>query len=278
MIDPFVEGARWRPVSGGDVNEAFSVELPDGRRAFVKRNRRAPDGMFAAEARGLELPAGAAGDELSVPAVLGQGDRWLALEWVELGHGGRRAAERLGRGLAALHSHSWTRFGLDYDNWIGTLPQRNGGGPFEASGAAFFAHHRLLEQVRQGSGRLPRSLRRRVERFAERCEDLLPVSEEPSALLHGDLWGGNWSAVGDQPWIYDPAVFYGCREAELAFTRLFGGFPAAFYDAYTSSWPLLPGFDERVDLWNVYPLLVHANLFGGGYAGRAEGILRRVVG
>ena len=100
-----------------------------------------------------------------------------------------------------------------------------------------------------------------------------------SALLHGDLWGGNWTADTEGlPWISDPAVHFGCREAELAFTHLFGGFPPDFYEAYEACSPLLAGFDERVDLWNLYPLLTHANMFGGGYADRAERILQRYVG
>lgn len=116
-----------------------------------------------------------------------------------------------------------------------------------------------------------------MDSLGARLDGVLP--DEAPALLHGDLWGGNWMAdEGGGAWLFDPAVHHGCREQDLAMTRLFGGFPREFYDSYEAAWPLAPGWEERVDLWNLHPLLVHARLFGGGYGVRAEGILRRYAG
>jgi protein-ribulosamine 3-kinase len=257
-------GARVTPVSGGDIHRAFRVELPGGP-AFLKVNARPTPGMFAAEAEGLDALRGTS---LGVPAVLGVGEGWLALSWIERGRGGGAA---LGEGLAALHRRTAPAFGFGRDNWIGALPQANG---WIEDLPTFFATRRLLPQA-AGPG-VPAAVRRGVERLCERLPELLP--DEPPALLHGDLWGGNWMAdVDGAPWIFDPAVHFGGREAELAFTRLFGGFPPEFHAAYHATWPLSPGFEERVDLWNLYPLLVHANLFGGGYAGSAGRIVGRFV-
>ncbi len=256
-------GARWTGVAGGDIHSAARIDGPEGP-LFIKYNLRPTPGMFAQEAEGLQaLREAAVG--LRVPAVVGVGEGWLALEWIERGRGG---GEALGRGLAGIHRQTAKAFGWMADNWIGSLPQPNG---WIDDLPTFFAERRLRAQA-EGQPRL----RGLIERLCDKLPALLP--DEPPALLHGDLWGGNWMADQDGvPCIYDPAVHFGCREAELAFTRLFGGFPPEFYAAYEEAWPLDPGFDERVDLWNLYPLLVHANLFGGGYAGSVEGICRRFL-
>lgn len=257
-------GARYRPVTGGDIHQAARAELPDGP-VFIKYNARPTPGMFEAEAEGLRaLREAAVG--VRVPEVRGHGEGWLALEWIEAGRGG---GDALGAGLAGIHRRTSPRFGWAQDNWIGSLPQPNG---WTQGLPDFFRTHRIQAQA-AGTG-VPTRLRKMLDRLCERLPSLLP--DEPPALLHGDLWGGNWMADAEGvPCIYDPAAHFGCREAELAFTRLFGGFPPAFYEAYEAAWPLQPGFEDRVDLWNIYPLLVHANLFGGGYAGSVERIVRR---
>jgi fructosamine-3-kinase len=277
-FDPNVPGARWRPVAGGDIHAAYLVDLADGRTVFVKKAHDPEPGMFEAEAAGLELLRSAAeGTAVGVPRVLGWAGGWLALERIELGRGDASAGRLLGEGLAAIHGSSTEEFGLDHDNWIGTLPQPNGQLGTDVGGAAFFAQRRLGAQLELGS-RLGSDVRRAVEAVCARIDELLPVQEEAPALLHGDLWGGNWTAdSAGTPWIYDPAVFYGCREAELSFTLLFGGFPPSFYESYEGAFPLLPGWRGRVDLWNLYPLLVHANLFGGGYGSQVLSIARRYV-
>lgn len=272
---------RVRSVHGGDIHAAWRVETDDGRLIFVKTNPRPLPRIFETEADGLRALAKACAEDeglIRVPEVLAAGDGFLALEWIREGRAGDPGA-RLGEGLAALHRHTDSHYGWHEDNWIGSLPQPNGRVAAEGGCGAFFAARRLQEQARQGAGRLGAGLRKRLDRLCERIDELLPLADERPALIHGDLWGGNWTTdEAGVPWIYDPAVHFGCREAELSFTRLFGGFPSSFYDAYQASFPLAPGFGGRVDLWNLYPLLVHANLFGGGYASRVDGILRRYVG
>ena len=278
-LDP--RRCQLRSVHGGDIHAAWRLETGDGRRIFVKTNERPLPRIFVTEADGLRAlreACAADGGLIRVPEVLAAGEHFLALQWIEEGTRGA-PGRRLGEGLAALHRHSSPSYGWHEHNWIGSLPQPNATTPAERGCGAFFAARRLQEQSRQGAGRLSAALRRRIDRFCERVDELLPLPDERPALLHGDLWGGNWTTGDDGvPWIYDPAVHFGCREAELAFTRLFGGFPRSFHESYQASFPLAPGFDHRVDLWNLYPLLVHANLFGGGYAGQVDAILRRHVG
>jgi protein-ribulosamine 3-kinase len=272
---------RLRPVHGGDTNEAWRLETNDGRLIFVKMNERALPRFFVTEANGLRAlrdACAADGGLIRVPEVLAAGERFLALKWIPEGSRGD-PGRRLGEGLAALHRHTSASYGWHEDNWIGSLPQPNATVPAERGCGAFFAARRLQAQSQQAVSVLSAGLRRRIDRFCERIDELLPLPDERPALLHGDLWGGNWTSGDDGvPWIYDPATHFGCREAELAFTRLFGGFPRSFHEAYQASFPLAPGFAGRVELWNLYPLLVHANLFGGGYAGQVDSILRRHVG
>jgi len=270
------------PIAGGDINQAFRVEHGD-KRLFVKTHHAPPAGMFAAEARALEALAEAAEPgPICVPSVISVGPRHLALEWIgdrpidpqaNLAHRSTgRVAVDLGVGLAAIHRRTAPSFGWSEANWIGTLPQPN---PSLTGAAEFFAEARIQAQLALGP-QLPRGARGRLDQLCARLPDLLP--DEPPALLHGDLWGGNWTTdASGRPWLYDPASYFGHREADLAMTRLFGGFPSDFYAAYNEALPLQPGFDERVDLWNLYPLLVHANLFGGGYGSQADAIARRYV-
>jgi fructosamine-3-kinase len=265
------------PVSGGDINDAFEVVLADGRELFVKTNDRAPQGMFSAEARGLAFLAEARA--LSVPAVIAvvdaeRGARFLALELLRSRT--RRAGfdEALGRGLAALHAGSPGSFGLDHDNFIGSLPQSNRPHP---TWCDFFRAERLEPQLRlaRERGRASSSLVSDCERLFARLPELLGPAEPP-ARLHGDLWGGNLhvDAMG-APCLIDPSVYGGHREVDLAMMRLFGGFAERVFAAYSEAFPLAAGQAERVALYQLYPLLVHLNLFGGAYAAQVESVLRR---
>jgi fructosamine-3-kinase len=182
----------------------------------------------------------------------------------------------LGRGLAAQHRTTAETFGLDHDNFCGSNAQINT--PTD-DWVTFFGERRLgyqMELVRS-RGRLPGRRGDRLENLIAQLGNWLP-SHPPASLLHGDLWGGNWlvTAMGE-PALIDPAVYYGHREADLAFTELFGGFPAAFYQAYQSAWPLDPGYEERKPLYNLYHLLNHLNLFGESYGGGVDSILQRYV-
>ena len=207
-------------------------------------------------------------------AVAGQA--FLALEWIEFGSASTRSEALLGEGLAAQHRVPAPRFGWHRDNTIGSTPQRNDP---DHDWVRFYADHRLGYQLELAAGngyegRLTERgalLRERTGVFFERYR---PV---PS-LLHGDLWGGNWAAdEAGTPVVFDPAVYFGDREADLAMTRLFGGFGRAFYDAYESAWPLAAGATLRFDLYNLYHVLNHLNLFGGGYRAQAEALIDRLL-
>lgn len=258
-----------RRLSGGDINDAFEVSLSDGRRVFVKTHPSPPTGMFAAEARGLEWldEAGA----LRIPRVLAASDArpaFLALELLTPGKRQRDFDEVLGRSLASLHRFGAPSFGLDHDNFIGRLPQSNR--PTD-HWAAFYWSRRLEPQLRLGADRglVGGSLLRRFSDLERSLRNL--VAEEAPSRLHGDLWGGNLHVdEAGAPCLIDPAAYGGHREIDLAMMRLFGGFGARVFDAYHEAYPLPPGADERVSLYQLYPLLVHVNLFGSSYLSSVE--------
>ena len=267
-------------VSGGDINQA--ARLTTGQSSyFVKWQVGAPDGFFEAEVDGLRRLREA--DCLRVPQVIGQrtaDSALLVLEWIasKSGQGKAASAHALGEGLAALHQHTRPQFGLEVDNFIGSLPQRN---TVSASWLAFYRDHRLAPQrdLATQQGRLPEERARRLERLMANLDRWIEDSASQPALLHGDLWGGNYMVGSEgQPVLIDPAVYYGEREVELAFTELFGGFAPGFYQAYNAAYPLDPGYAQRRPLYQLYPLLVHLNLFGEGYGGAVDGVLRRYVG
>jgi fructosamine-3-kinase len=245
---------------------------------FVKVAARARLAVLEAEADGLRELAGAAA--LRAPDVLAVGvagsQAFLALEWIELRTGTSRVEARLGEQLARQHRVTAPRFGWHRDNTIGATAQQNA---WADDWPRFFAERRLGCQlalaVAQGhSGRL-------IDRgrdLCERLDELLRGHHPVPSLLHGDLWGGNWAAdESGRPVVFDPATYFGDREADLAMTHLFGGFGRAFYDAYQSAWPLDAGAPLRFDLYNLYHVLNHLNLFGGGYRGQAEALIDRLL-
>jgi fructosamine-3-kinase len=250
----------------------------DSGPVFVKVADRERLPLFEAEAAGLRELADAAA--LRVPSVLAAGvagsQVFLALEWIEFRAATSRTEARLGELLAAQHCVTAPRFGWHRDNTIGATPQSNA---WTDDWTRFFAERRLGFQldlaVQQGhSGRLIE----RGHRLCEQLEVLLRDHRPLPSLLHGDLWGGNWAAdESGQPVVFDPAVYFGDREADLAMTRLFGGFSRAFYEAYESAWPLAAGATLRFDLYNLYHVLNHLNLFGGGYRAQAEALIDRLL-
>jgi fructosamine-3-kinase len=231
--------------------------------------------MFEAEARGLKLLADA--NALRMPRVIALINQppALILEWIDTGINQQAAAEALGRGLAQQHRSSAPLFGLDHDNSIGSNPQRN---TPTRSWIEFYRDQRLGVQrdLARQRGHLTPNRARRLDRVLNRLEKWIDENTVTPSLLHGDLWGGNYliDAQG-RPVLIDPAVYYGDREAEIAFTELFGGFGARFYAAYNEAWPLDRGYADRRDLYNLYHLLNHLNLFGEGYGGSVDAILRR---
>jgi len=252
-----------RAVAGGDINDASRVELDDGRVVFVKSHDHAPDGMFAAEVAGLEwLRAG----PLRVPRVLAHGRDWLALEWLDLG--GRPELARLGRGLASLHRVAVPSFGLAAPNFLATLSQDN---TPEADWPTFYVERRLRPLCRRAGLDLDRELdvlRERPHRFGP---------PEPAARLHGDLWWGNVASCAGEPVLFDPSVYGGHREIDLAMLALFGGLPDALVAAYEEVSPLAGGWRERITLHQLYPLAAHACLFGGSYGAQVAHLLATYV-
>jgi fructosamine-3-kinase len=264
---------RARSLSGGDINEAFEVTFGDGRVLFVKTNARADAAMFEAEARGLAWLAEA--KALRIPRVVVATPTFLVLE--RIAPAARRADfdAELGRGLAALHRFGAPGFGLDHDNFIGRLPQSN---MAASSWPEFYRARRLEPQLgRAVDGQQASSgMRAGFARLFDELEDLVG-SAEPPARLHGDLWGGNLLVdESGRPCLIDPAVYGGHREVDLAMMRLFGGFGARVFAAYEEAFPLAPGHRDRVPLYQLYPLMVHVNLFGGSYASSVEEALGRL--
>lgn len=264
-------------VSGGCINNAVRLQTTEGD-FFVKWNVQELDGMFEAEARGLQILKQSG--EIYVPEVLATGKQedkaYILMEYISSTLPHNDFWEDFGRSMAYLHKHSQTYFGLDFNNYIGSLPQNNE--PM-GDGLAFFIEKRLRVQAGLAyyQGHIDRDLLDQLSRFYDLLPDLLPISEKP-ALLHGDLWSGNFlvNELGKATLI-DPATYYGWREAELAFTRLFGGFESRFYEAYQEVYPLEKDFEKRVEIYNLYPLLVHLNLFGSSYREMIERIIKKFL-
>ncbi|MGV3525828.1 MAG: fructosamine kinase family protein [Candidatus Sericytochromatia bacterium] len=264
-------------LTGGAMHPIVKVASSRGE-LVVKWDEQIQRGHFEAEHKGLTHLAAHA-RLLRIPRVVAclADARYAALvvEYVRPGHGFEqpRFWQALGEGLADLHRQTTGAFGFEQDNFIGLLPQSNRP---HTRWADFFAQERLAPMLQHARERdwLDWHEMKQASRLLERLPDLIP--EEPPALLHGDLWSGNLlSDAGGQPTLIDPAVYYGHREAELAFTRLFGGFAADFYASYQAAFPLQEGWRERIDLFNLYPLLVHLLLFGRSYLVQVQAVLRR---
>ncbi len=263
-----------RSVGGGSINAAFKVTSSRSS-YFLKVNSAARfPGMFEAEARGLRLMKESGEIGVPEPFATGQeGDEaFILMEFLEGGRAETAFWEDFGKQLARMHQHSSEGFGLDHDNYIGSLPQYN---QTRKDWPTFFAEMRLEPQLKMArdSGKMDGSDQKAFTRLFERLEHIFP--EESPALIHGDLWSGNYM-VGPQgdPYIVDPAVYYGHREMDLGMSTLFGTFGDAFYRAYDQEYPLESGWEERLDVANLYPLMVHVNLFGGGFASEVRAILR----
>ncbi len=276
--EPFSASTR-HSVGGGCINDAW--RLADGQRCFfVKLNDAGQLAMFEAEADGLRELAAARAIRVPEPLVSGvaDGQAFLVMEDLELGGSGAeiRPAARLGEQLAALHRHYGERFGWVRDNTIGATPQIN---TESDNWPAFWREQRLGFQLqlaaRNGYGG---RLQQLGEQLQARLGGLFDGHSPQPSLLHGDLWGGNWAVCHDgEPAIFDPACYYGDREADIAMTELFGGFGSDFYAAYNAAWPLEAGYPVRKTLYNLYHIINHLNLFGGGYGSQAEGMMQRLL-
>ena len=265
--------------SGGCINQTSVLRLTNDERVFLKYNSHPPANFFNVEARGLKLLAQTAkGPRIPKPLALQDCAKptFLILEYIEESSPGQDFSVRFARSLAELHQTSHDSFGLDHDNYIGSTVQKNAQ---ETNGIDFFRDQRLRPQQELARKTLPPSTDKNLSKLYDRLENYLDISGEKPALLHGDLWSGNYFPDTDQiPCIFDPAVYFGLREADLAMTELFGRLPQKFYDAYHEAFPLNPGYEERKDLYNLYHLLNHLNLFGGSYLASVEQVVRRYIG
>lgn len=259
-------------VSGGSINQAHKL-LTNRGNFFLKWNQSAPDNFFDVEAKGLKL-LGSAESNLRIPKVIAsqkpdsETPGFLLMEYISEGSGDSSDSYTFGAELAKLHNTKGAHFGLSYKNYIGSLPQKN---DEHDDWVSFFIDQRINPQLKMAidSGKLSQSILKPWKRLMNQLDDLLPATK-PS-LIHGDLWGGNYlfdeNGVGV---LIDPAVYYGHPEMDLAFSKMFGGFAGSFYEGYESVNPLQGSFSDRIQIYNMYPLLVHVNLFGGHYVTQFE--------
>lgn len=265
----------FKPVGGGCINNGGQL-ITNKNTFFVKYNDDRYAGMFETEAKGLQALQKA--DAIRIPAVYATGSTndntiFIVLEWIETGIKRRDFWDTFGEQLAQMHKVSNTTFGLDFHNYIGSLPQYN---KQHTDWPAFFQEERIEKQIAIGkqNGKLNDKVIKDLRSLYPKLDAIFP--EEPPALLHGDLWGGNFMVGPEgQPVLIDPAVYYGHREMELAFTTMFGGFSGQFYEAYNHLYPLAKGFNERKALYNLYPVMVHVNLFGGPYLDDLKQIIKQ---
>jgi len=274
-----VEIVSLRSVGGGSINQTETLTLSNGEKVFMKTNANPPKGFFPAEAKGLDLLRKAEGGP-RIPKPLGMEPgpcpRFFLMEYIEESPPAQEFDFLFASALANMHRVTQSAHGLDHDNYIGSTVQRN---TEEQDGLKFFRDHRLRfqQELARANGRLPAQLDKRLDALCDKLESLLDTTGEKPALLHGDLWSGNYfQAKSDQrPCVFDPAVYYGLRESDLAMTELFGSLSDSFYKAYHEAFPLNPGYGERRDIYNLYHMLNHLNLFGGSYLSSVESIVNR---
>jgi protein-ribulosamine 3-kinase len=273
-----IEVDSFQFMGGGCINNSLKINTIKGD-FFLKWNE-SPDAlqMFETEAKGLQLLTDT--QSIRIPKLLGYGRNeakaYLLLEFITPYFRNDHYWKKLGESLATLHQHTYSKFGLHFNNFIGSLPQSN---EFFDDWVEFFIDRRLRVQAGLAyyNGLVNKDFLSKMEKLYLKLPHLLP--KEKPALLHGDLWSGN--VIQDEkgePCLIDPAVYYGNREIEIAFTSLFGGFDDEFYQVYHSNFPLEKGFEQRIGIYHLYPLLIHVNLFGTSYLSGVERILNRFIG
>ena len=266
----------FRFAPGGCINHGGIISTKSDN-YFLKWNQASKfPAMFELEKKGLELLDGAEG--IRVPEIISTGEvddfSYILLEYLRPSAPGNDFWENFATGLVKIHRSSNPQFGLNYDNYIGSLRQVN---TFASSWSEFFIENRLLYQLKLGydNSKISGSDAAKMEKIIVHLQDRIP--EEKPALLHGDLWSGNLiTGSNGEPCLIDPAVYYGHREMDLAMSQLFGGFDEEYISIYNEIFPLESNFKSRFDIWNLYPLLAHLNLFGGGYLGRVKEILKAI--
>jgi len=259
------------PVGGGCINHGAKLITERGGSFFLKTNTSVPEDMFVCEAAGLKALNIANGPRIPKPYIYGKD--FILMEDLTPAPRANNYWEDLGRKLAALHEVENDRFGFDHDNYIGSTPQPN---RYLQDGYEFYAQERLLYQVQlaRRGGLIEQNQVDRVGALSRKLIDLIP--SQPASLIHGDLWSGNAiSGPQGEPALIDPAVHYGWAEAELAMTALFGGFHSRFYQAYLEVRPLELGWRDRFEIYNLYHLLNHLNIFGSSYLSQVLSIIRK---
>jgi fructosamine-3-kinase len=264
----------YEAVYGGDINRTY-VLTASGQQFFLKLNDAAKADMFEKEKKGLEHLRSTRVITVPEPYSTGEynGEIYMVMEFIGKGSSSTNFWQRFGAALAQLHRHTAPVFGLDHDNYIGSLPQPN---KSAGSWSRFYTESRILHlsQVANAQGKCDVSMVHMAEQVCKKLDDIFPM--EPPSLLHGDLWSGNYMVATDgSPCVYDPAIYYGHREMDIGMSLLFGGFDKAFYDHYNDRWPMEKGWQQRVELTQLYPLLVHLVLFGGHYHASVQHILQK---
>lgn len=264
-------------VSGGSINEAYCLHTGKGKYMLKLNNKNAYPYMFACEVEGLNAIADT--HTIGTPQVILQDDyadqSFLVLEWIESRRSTQKSDEALGLQLAQMHMHTSETFGFHQDNYMGSMKQSN---RKHKTWADFYIEERLQPMVKAAVdyNRLKYTDLKSFEMLYSKLDKLF--DEESPSLIHGDLWGGNYLISTDEtPYLIDPAVNYGNRELDIAMTTLFGGFSPGFYHSYHEALPLNSGWQHRIDLWNLYPLLLHLNLFGASYLSQVRNALEKYL-
>lgn len=254
-------------VSGGSINNCFKIITSSGR-FFLKYNKNSSIEMFEVESRGLDLLRESS--SFYIPKVVSYKKNYLLMEFIEEEKKDGHFWEKFGRRLSEMHKKTNSYYGLDHNNFIGSLAQKNN---FVNRWSDFFINQRLMPQLSLGS--FSNDFLLSFDKLFVKIDSFFP--KEPPSLLHGDLWSGNFLVSSSLPVLIDPAVYFGFREMDIAMSKLFGGFDSSFYSSYNEQNPLSDGWEDRLDICNLYPLLVHVNLFGGSYYNQVKRILTRFV-
>jgi len=263
-------------LSGGCISDAFKVTIIDGSNYFLKYNPSTSNDMFIKEANGLKELSKA--NAIRIPDVLGFDEDYILLEYIPDGNRKKNFFEDFGRRFAQMHKFTSDSFGFYEDNYIGSNSQKNIPDEKEKDNwVQFFFNKRILFQLQLAEklGNSTDSLKKGISKLEDKIEEIIGDTTEKPSLLHGDLWGGNYMVdENGNAVLIDPAVYYGNREAELGMTKLFGGFSSEFYRAYNETFPLEDGYDYRENIYKLYHVLNHLNLFGGGYYSQALSLIK----
>jgi fructosamine-3-kinase len=266
-------------LSGGCISDAFKITTAVGSNYFLKYNPSTSNDMFIKEANGLKELAKS--NAIRVPEVLGFEDDYILLEFIPTGNKKKNFFEEFGRCFAEMHKFASESFGFYEDNYIGSNPQKNIPSEKEKSNwVEFYFNKRILFQFKLAEklGNSTEELRRGISKLENKIQEIMGDSIQKPSLLHGDLWGGNYMVdESGNAVLIDPAVYYGHREADLGMTKLFGGFGSEFYKAYNEVFPLEDGYDYRENIYKLYHVLNHLNLFGGGYYSQALSLIKYYV-